>query len=179
MTGPLLKRTQIGLLTAAAGSVAVLSGCLERTISVTTEPPGALVWINDVEVGRTPLESDFTFYGVFDVRIRREGYEPILTTVKANAPVQEWPGIDLVAEALPVRFNNVVRWHWVLTPVAEVAQDKTTHEAGVVQRANELRSMIPPTPPTPPPQPTEPEPAAPDTSAGAPTSESPPEPARP
>ena len=40
---------------ALAGAALLSGGCLERTIKVTTEPEGAVVWINDVEVGRTPL----------------------------------------------------------------------------------------------------------------------------
>src|SRR6185369_14341466 len=111
-----MRRTTLPILVLAAFALCA-GGCLKRTISVTTEPPGALVWINDVEVGRTPLETDFTYYGDYDVRVRREGYEPIVTHAKANTPIQEMPGIDLMAEAAPVRFHNVVRWHWDLTPV--------------------------------------------------------------
>jgi hypothetical protein len=129
----------LALLAAAALS----GGCLKRTISVTTEPPGALVWINDVEVGRTPLETDFTFYGKYDVRIRREGYEPLITSAKADTPVQELPGIDLLAEAMPVRFTNVVRWHWDLVPLAEQSQNKEQAEQALIARANDLRAQIP------------------------------------
>lgn len=121
-----------------------LSGCLKRTISITTEPEGALVWLNDVEVGRTPLETDFTYYGTYDVRIRREGYEPIMTSAKASAPVQEWPGVDLVAEALPVNFHNVVRWHWVLTARVEATAEKGAAEAEILSRARELRERSEP-----------------------------------
>jgi hypothetical protein len=118
-------------------------GCLKRTISITTEPPGALVWLNDVEVGRTPLETDFTFYGDYDVRIRREGYEPIITHAKADTPIQEQPGIDLLAEAAPVRFSNVVRWHWDLVPVADYGANKEQAESDFFARAEELRERIP------------------------------------
>ena len=136
----------LALLAAAACS----TGCLKRTISVTTEPPGALVWINDVEVGRTPLETDFTFYGTYDVRVRREGYEPIITSAKADTPIQEQPGIDLLAEAAPVRFHNVVRWHWVLTPLAEQSQPKEQSEQDLITRANALRAKAqPPSAPEP------------------------------
>lgn len=128
----------------AAVALTGLSGCLKRTISITTEPEGALVWLNDVEVGRTPLETDFTFYGTYDVRIRREGYEPIVTSAKASAPPQEWPGVDLAAEAIPVTLSNTVRWHWVLTPRQEVTMDKAQSEASVVERARELRSRATP-----------------------------------
>ena len=123
-------------------------GCLKRTISVTSDPPGALVWINDVEVGRTPLETDFTFYGTYDVRLRREGYEPIVTSAKAKTPIQEMPGIDLLAEAAPVRMHNVVRWHWTLVPLAEQSQSKEQGEQDLIARANELRAKTqPPTAP--------------------------------
>lgn len=129
---------------ATVGGTALLcSGCLERTICVTTEPPGALVWINDIEVGRTPLETDFTFYGDYDVRVRREGYEPIVTHAKADTPLQELPGIDLLAEAAPVRFHNRVLWHWSLTPIAE-SGSKEGAEGDLVARASELRGRIAP-----------------------------------
>jgi hypothetical protein len=142
------------ILAAAACS----GGCLKRTISVTTEPPGALVWINDVEVGRTPLQTDFTFYGEYDVRLRREGFEPIIASAKADTPIQEFPGIDLLAEAAPVRFHTIVRWHWDLVPLAENAMPKEQGEQALIARANELRSGIVAAAP-PGPAPAKPEPA--------------------
>lgn len=132
--------TRHALSIALLASLALFQGgCLKRTISITTEPPGALVWLNDVEVGRTPLETDFTFYGTYDVRLHREGYEPILTKMKAVTPVQELPVIDLAAEAIPVTFHNVVRWHWDLEQVAERTGNTAAAEAGVLARARELR----------------------------------------
>lgn len=47
-------------------------GCVERTITITSEPSGALVHLNDEEVGRTPLTVPFTFYGVYDVRLEMD-----------------------------------------------------------------------------------------------------------
>lgn len=49
-----------------------LTGCIERTITITSEPSGSLVHLNDEEVGRTPLTVPFTFYGVYDVRLEHE-----------------------------------------------------------------------------------------------------------
>ncbi|MCC5829414.1 MAG: PEGA domain-containing protein [Phycisphaeraceae bacterium] len=57
------------LLTVAGG----LGGCVRRTITITSEPSGALVHLNDQEVGRTPLTIGFTHYGVYDVRLTHEG----------------------------------------------------------------------------------------------------------
>lgn len=119
-----------------------LTGCLQRTIKVTTQPAGAVVWINDNEVGRTPLETDFTFYGKFSVRIRKEGYEPIVEVKNVKAPLREQPGIDLVAEALPINYNHVVEWHWDLQPVAESRLGNAEAEAAVIHSARQLRTQL-------------------------------------
>ena len=50
-----------------------LTGCIERLITVTSQPAGALVYLNDEEVGRTPVTVPFRFYGVYDVRLEHEG----------------------------------------------------------------------------------------------------------
>lgn len=49
------------------------SGCVRRTITITSEPSGALVHLNDTEIGRTPVTVGFTHYGVYDVRLSHEG----------------------------------------------------------------------------------------------------------
>ncbi len=49
------------------------TGCIERLITVSSQPPGALVYLNDEEVGRTPVTVPFRFYGVYDVRLEHEG----------------------------------------------------------------------------------------------------------
>lgn len=131
--------------TAVAASFAafltVLPGCLERTITITSDPPGALVWLNDVEAGRTPLETDFTYYGVYSVRLHREGYEPLVTTRKADAPLYEWPVADLAAEAWPQKITTDIRWHFVLEPAAERLDGEAAREA-ILKRAAETRDRL-------------------------------------
>ena len=64
-------------IAAALVLLAGLGGCLERRLLITSDPPGAAVSINDVDLGRTPVEADFTFYGGYDVLVRMDGFEPI------------------------------------------------------------------------------------------------------
>ena len=66
---------------------ASMLGCVKRTISITSDPGGALVWVNDREVGRTPLEIEFLYYGEYDVRVERDGQEPIMTTRLGKCPL--------------------------------------------------------------------------------------------
>ncbi|HZW08324.1 MAG TPA: PEGA domain-containing protein [Phycisphaerales bacterium] len=133
---PLLRLTAIAVL--AAG----LAGCVERRLEITSEPPGALVYVNDQEVGRTPTEASFLFHGVYDVRVELEGYEPLRTTAEAEAPFYEYAPLDLAAEALPTRIHNVQHWHFVLEPALELAQTKEELEAGLLGRAATMRDEL-------------------------------------
>lgn len=139
-----MRRTLAATLLLA--TLAILPGCLQRTLSITTEPPGALVWVNDVEVGVTPLEIDFTYYGSYDVRLRRPGYEPVTTIEKITPPIQERPVIDLFAELWPQRIENRVQWSYTLTPQAERGPDKQAAEQSLLSRAAELRGQLPGSP---------------------------------
>lgn len=111
-----MRGDRAAVLSSLSVIAAMLSGCVERRIMITSEPTDALVHLNDVEVGRTPLEVDFTYFGVYDVRIRKTGYEPLVTSREAEAPFHEWPVIDFVAMAVPVRKRTIIRWHFDLEP---------------------------------------------------------------
>lgn len=91
-----------------------MTGCLERVIHITSEPPGALVHLNDQEVGRTPVDVPFQEFGTYDVRLTLDDYEPIHEGARADAPPWEWPGLDFIAMILPIPFRTDVRWHFDL-----------------------------------------------------------------
>jgi len=110
-----------------------VGGCVERTIFITSDPPGALVHLNDVEVGVTPVEVGFTWYGVYDVRVEKDGYEPLMTSARARAPFWEAPGIDLIAAMAPGHRQRAVRWSFTLTK----ADDDPD---AVVERARSMRA---------------------------------------
>jgi hypothetical protein len=128
----------LALLTVALA----LTGCLERRVSITSEPEGAVVYANDVELGRTPLEAAFTYYGAYDVRVEKEGFEPLRTEAKARAPLYEYPPLDLVATAAPVSITTVVRWHFKLEPELSTTMTQDELERTVIERAHGLRMRI-------------------------------------
>lgn len=120
----------------AIGAIGLLAtsllagGCVQRTIEITSEPTGAQVYLNDVEVGRTPLEVGFTYFGTYDVRLRKAGYEPLTTNAKTDAPMHEWPGFDMVAMAWPDTKRTVIRWHFEMEP-SIVDEDELLERARV------------------------------------------------
>lgn len=134
----------------------LLLGCVDRRLAITSEPPGATVLLNDAEVGATPCEVEFTYFGTYDVRLHKDGYEPLVTKAKAKAPPHEWPGLDLAAIAVPTTKRTRIEWHFTMTPAV-------VDDAALMARASELagRAAEQAPPVTPPPAPPAPETPAP------------------
>lgn len=120
---------------------ATLPACAERRIRVTSEPAGARVWLNDEEIGRTPCEALFTFYGKYDLRLERDGFEPYHAGHRAWAPLHEYPGPDLVAAAVPADIRHTVKWHVVLTPTPESTLAPDAVRTQLIDRAAQTREQ--------------------------------------
>ena len=102
---------------AGDGPGAVAAGCVERTIKITSQPSGAVVYLNDEEVGRTPTEVHFTFYGDYGVILRKEGYQTLQTHRKINAPWYQLPPADIFADLLiPTTIHDRHAWDFEIQP---------------------------------------------------------------
>lgn len=110
------RSTGSGLLLLAG--VLAVGGCVQRMITVTSSPGGALVYLNDEEVGRTPVSVSHLFYGVYDVRLELDDHKPLWTRRTAEAPWWEAPGPDLFAEMVP-GLKVAQAWHFDLEPAGE------------------------------------------------------------
>jgi hypothetical protein len=112
-------------------------GCVERTITVNSNPPGALVYLNDREVGRTPVTRDFTWYGVYEVTLRKDGYQALKTQQNVFCPIYELVPLDLISELLPViRFHDDKQFSYNLQPIPP------TDKALLMQRALEMKGQL-------------------------------------
>lgn len=82
----------------AAALLAATPACVERTVRITTEPEGAAVFLNDQEVGNSPVKVPFTWYGDYDIVLRKPGYQAVHTNHRLETPWYQYPLIDLFAE---------------------------------------------------------------------------------
>ena len=121
---------------AAAVFLLIAPACVERTVSINTEPQGATIILNDQEVGKSPVKVPFTWYGVYDIVIRKHGYQTIGTHHRIKTPWYQYPIIDLFAEAL-IPFT--VHDDRVLETFALQAYEPPSKEA-LLERADELRA---------------------------------------
>jgi len=90
-----------------------LGGCVKKTISVTSSPSGALVWVNDREIGRTPVDVEYVHSGEYDVRLELDGVEPIMTS-RWTARRGDLPVIDIFADAFGSANKTKTVWHFDL-----------------------------------------------------------------
>ncbi len=129
-------------LVAAKASVFVgmllAGGCVQRTMHVQSDPPGALVFMNGQEIGRTPLARDFTWYGTYDVQVRKEGYQTLSTKTRLVAPIWQWPPLDLLAELWPGRLKDQRYLSYTLEPASTQPADP----GAIVARAESLRGKL-------------------------------------
>jgi hypothetical protein len=120
----------------------ILPGCLERRLTLTSEPPGATATVNGVEIGRTPVSASFIYYGDYDIELQREGSEPLRARATASAPLYEYAPLDLVASAIPTTISSHVKWHYKLQPELSQTQPRPQLEQDLRERAAALRGRL-------------------------------------
>jgi hypothetical protein len=121
-------------------------GCAQRTLDITSQPSGALVYLNGEEVGRTPLRYYFEWYSDYDIIVRLEGYETLKTHRKIKGPLYAIPPIDLLSELFGVKTKR--QWQFTLEPKKEEQIKADELIARGEEMRKELRSSKYTRPPT-------------------------------
>jgi hypothetical protein len=116
----------------ALGLGLMLTGCGDpaREITITSDPPGALVIVSDIEKGRTPVTFPFTWYGDYDIIVRMDGYETLKTHRNIIPRWCDVPPIDLFGRLLPADKRFL---HFELTERKEPSVEE------LIQRAEHLK----------------------------------------
>ncbi len=128
---------------------AVASGCVQRRLTIRSNPPGALVYVDDYQIGTTPVSTDFIYYGNRKIRLVKSGYETLTVIQPIPAPWYEYPVVDFVAENLvpgEIRDERVVEYQLqpqMIVPSQQLLgrAENLRHGAGVPQMP------VPPPPP--------------------------------
>jgi len=120
-----LRRAALPALFLAVALAA--AGCVRSKAVITSDPPGADVHMNDIHVGRTPVEVPFTWYWYYDFKAEKEGYEATVQRERFRAPVYLWFPLDFVMELVPARITDTKRVH------IEMEQERDKPEPELVQ----------------------------------------------
>jgi hypothetical protein len=115
----------------------VCGGCVVRKLIVRSEPPGATVYVNSREEGKTPLVKTFDFYGSREITLRMDGYKTASKIVKPAAPWYQYFPLDFFTEILlPIRLTDRHEYSFTLEPLPERPPEGLLERAGKA-RANE------------------------------------------
>ncbi len=118
--------------------VLLTSGCVERKLTIVTEPSDATVWLNDEEVGSTPVTVNFNWYGDYNVRIEKDGYAILNTHRLLERPAHDRFPLDFFAEVLtPEKIVDEYLWTFELQPYSPASPEQLLKAAQDMQkRAN-------------------------------------------
>lgn len=118
---------------------ACLNGCVERRMTIRSNPPGALVYVDDhpEPVGMTPVSHEFIYYGTRKIRLVKDGYETLTVMQPMPTPWYEWMPLDFVSETLvPGQIRDHRCMDFQLKPQTVVPTDQ------LISRAEELRRGV-------------------------------------
>jgi hypothetical protein len=120
---------------ALAAVLAESAGCVERRMTIRSNPDGAMVYIDDYPIGTTPVSVGYTYYGTRKIRLIKDGYETMTVYQPMPTPWYEWFGVDFFSENVwPGKIRDERSFNYQLSPIVQVPNDQ------LVARAEQLRA---------------------------------------
>ena len=111
-------------------------GCVRRRLTVRTNPPGAMVYVDRQAIGPSPASTSLTYYGTRHIEVVGDGYrtEKVLRTL--NPPWYQIPPLDFITETL---------WPWEIRDQRVIditmVQEAPVPTEELIGRADELRTQ--------------------------------------
>jgi PEGA domain len=141
----MVKSHHVRLRTAMVLSLAFVGmcgGCVERRYTVRTEPPGALVIVNQEALGPSPASHNFYYYGDREITLVLDGYETKTFKQPIKAPWWDNYLTEFFTENLvPYVIRDEREFTYKMEPY------RAPTEAEIQGRAESLRSeakVLPP-----------------------------------
>lgn len=125
-------------------SIAPFSGACaaRRELTILSNPPGALVRLDDTIVGTTPFKTSFDAYGTRRVTLYREGYRTVSKRIDVDPPWYARFPLDIVSEVL-LPFGWRDPHEYVLDLEPEGGRVTETDLTKVLENARKLRLAEP------------------------------------
>jgi len=122
-------------------------GCVIRTLTIDSEPPGAMVYLDDEPIGLTPVTTRFTYYGTRKIAVEKtdvEGrllYERKTVFEKIDPPYYQYFPLDFFSELiLPVKLEDEHYFSYQLESLRQKPKEGRKKE--VLKNAEELKERL-------------------------------------
>ena len=117
----------------------LLGGCVERLVTIRSDPPGATVKLDDEVVGQTPCEVGYTWYGTREFTVELPGYRSTSRLVELSPPWWQFFPLDLLTDVfLPFTIRDQRNLRVLLDPEPATIEEA----AAVLKRADETRRRL-------------------------------------
>jgi|TARA_B100001094_G_C18128877_1_gene771088 hypothetical protein len=126
----LLNILSVGLI------VSFSMGCVQRRMTIRSNPPGALVYVDDYQIGTTPVSTDFVYYGTRKIRLIKDGYDTLTVQQPFPVPWYEIFPLDFVTENIwpwEIRDERVV--DLAMVPMGTVPAETVVSRAELARRS--------------------------------------------
>ncbi len=112
------------------------AGCVTRRLTVRSNPPGAMVYIDDYEIGPTPVSVPYTYYGTRKIVLVKDGFETLTVLQEIPTPWYQYFPLDFFSEnVVPVEIRDQRTVDFNLVPKLMLPRES------VRQRGEELRQQ--------------------------------------
>jgi hypothetical protein len=115
----------------------IATGCVERELTINTQPQGAIVTLNDEEIGTSPVTVSFNWYGDYCVRISKEGYETLNTHKELKGPWYDSFPFDFFAQIVSAK-RTVDKYEWTFT----LEEKRQNDPQELIEKAQKLREQL-------------------------------------
>ncbi len=137
----------ISLPTALCLTLAVctlLPGCLRRRLMVRSNPPGAMVYVDNQPIGTTPCATDFVYYGTREIRLVKPGYETLTVNQPIPVPWYEVPPLDFITEnVVPRKIQDYRTVSYNMVPQVIVPTEQLLSRAEGLRQSTQRGAVLP------------------------------------
>jgi hypothetical protein len=128
-------RTPLRSAVVAALALLCLGGCMQRRMTLVSNPPGATAYVDGVEIGQTPVSHDFIYYGTREIRLVKDGYETLTVMQPMSAPWYQVPPLDFFSDNLAfgeIRDERVYRYD--IQPIVQVPFEQLVEQGETLRQ---------------------------------------------
>ncbi len=130
------RNLSVPLVVILIGGIFV-SGCVERKLTINTRPQGAIVVLNDEEIGTSPVTVGFNWYGDYNVRLQKEGFQTLKTHRMLKGPWYDKFPFDFFAGLLtPKRIVDTYEWTFELKELRLLSREE------LIKNAEKLKKQL-------------------------------------
>jgi hypothetical protein len=124
------------------------TGCVQRRMIVRSNPPGAVVYIDDYEIGTTPVAANFTYYGTRKIRLVKNGFETLTVMQPVPSPWYQILPLDFITENLiPGKIHDTRTFDYPLVPQLVVPSEQLLDRAEGLRRETRSSAVVQTSPP--------------------------------